>query len=242
MEATDPAADPARSRAQHSGAGEPTVRVPPPGSDAETSGGRATAGEPVAPATTVNDRSEVVRRQREAYGGIKFGSCFFGWLTATGMSVLLTALVAAAGLGVGLANNVTTDTATQNSQSLGLAGAIALVVIGFIAYLCGGYVAGRMARFNGVRQGIGVWLWAIVIAIVLGVIGLIAGNKYNVLDRTNSFPRLPVGDGTLTSGGIIVAAALVIVALIGAVVGGLLGMRFHRRVDRVGLEPVDPEV
>jgi len=187
-------------------------------------------------------RAEVVRRQREAYGGIKFGSCFFGWLTATGTAVLLTALVAAAGLGVGLAQNVTTQQASQNQQSLGLAGAIALVIISFIAYICGGYVAGRMARFNGVRQGIGVWLWAIVIAIILGIIGLIAGNRYNVLDRMNSFPRLPVNGSALTASGIVLAAALVLVALIGAILGGLLGMRFHRRVDRVGLDPVDPEV
>jgi len=187
-------------------------------------------------------RAEVVRRQREAYGGIKFGSCFFGWLTATGTAVLLTALVAAAGLGVGLAQNVTADQATQNQQSLGLAGAIVLVIISFIAYICGGYVAGRMARFNGVRQGIGVWLWAIVIAIVLGVVGLVAGNRYNVLALMNSYPRLPANVGALTASGIVLAAVLVLVTLIGAVLGGLLGMRFHRRVDRVGLDPVDPEL
>jgi hypothetical protein len=60
-----------------------------------------------------------------------------------------------------------------------------------------------------------------------------------VLSITNSFPRMPVNEGTMTAGGIILAAALVVVALIGAVLGGLLGMRFHRRVDRVGLEPTE---
>lgn len=192
--------------------------------------------------TTPVGRHEVVRRQREAYGGIKFGSCFFGWLTATGTTVLLTALVAAAGAGLGLAQNVSQADASQNSQALGVAGAIALVIITFIGYLCGGYVAGRMARFNGVRQGIGVWLWAIVIALILAAVGLIAGNQYDVLSRLNGFPRLPLNEGTLTAGGIIIAAALVLVSLIGAVLGGLLGMRFHRRVDRVGIDPVEPEV
>ena len=43
------------------------------------------------------DRHTVVARQKDAYGGIKVGSAFFGWLTATGTAVLLTALVAAAG-------------------------------------------------------------------------------------------------------------------------------------------------
>jgi hypothetical protein len=207
--------------------------------DTEPTTDRVTDVDRTAPAA---GRHEVVRRQREAYGGIKFGSCFFGWLTATGTAVLLTALVAAAGLGVGLAQNMTASDAAENPRPLGLAGAIALVVIVFIAYLAGGYVAGRMARFNGARQGLGVWLWAIVIAIILGVIGLIAGNRYNVLSITNSFPRMPVNEGTMTAGGIILAAALVVVALIGAVLGGLLGMRFHRRVDRVGLEPTETAV
>jgi hypothetical protein len=64
--------------------------------DTEPTTDRVTDVDGTAPAP---GRHEVVRRQREAYGGIKFGSCFFGWLTATGTAVLLTALVAAAGLG-----------------------------------------------------------------------------------------------------------------------------------------------
>jgi hypothetical protein len=37
-----------------------------------------------------------------------------------------------------------------------------LLVILFVAYYCGGYAAGRMGRFNGMKQGIAVWLWALV--------------------------------------------------------------------------------
>src|SRR5438270_3758803 len=67
-------------------------------------------------ATSVGDRASelglnreaVLERQQERYGGIKFGSAFFGWLTATGTALLLTALLAAAGAAVGVATN--TDT------------------------------------------------------------------------------------------------------------------------------------
>ena len=45
----------------------------------------------------VNDRASVVARRREQFGGIKVGSAFFGWLTATGMSVLLIASLTAGG-------------------------------------------------------------------------------------------------------------------------------------------------
>jgi hypothetical protein len=110
-----------------------------------------------------------------------------------------------------------------------------LLVVLFVAYYCGGYVAGRMARFNGAKQGIAVWVWALFFAVVAAVLGAAAGAKFDVLARLNGFPRIPVNEGTLTTGGLIAALALVAVALIGAVLGGLAGMRFHRKVDKAGL-------
>ena len=47
--------------------------------------------------TTTLDRREVVGREKDAFGGMKFGSCFFGWLTASGAVVLLVALVTGVG-------------------------------------------------------------------------------------------------------------------------------------------------
>ena len=110
-----------------------------------------------------------------------------------------------------------------------------LLVIVFVAYLCGGYVAGRMARFNGVKQGIAVWLWAVIIAIIVAIISAVAGAKFDVLANLNGFPRIPVNEGTLTIAGVVTAIGLAVVSLIGAILGGLLGMRFHRRVDKAGL-------
>jgi len=51
----------------------------------------------------------------------------------------------------------------------------------------------------------------------------------------NSLPRLPMNAGTLTVGAILVAVGVVAASLIGALLGGLAGMRYHRRVDRAGL-------
>ena len=178
---------------------------------------------------------EVVRRQKERFGGMKFGACFFGWLTATGTAVLLTALLTAAGAALGLGQEVTAAQATSDPQTIGLVGGIALLVVVLIAYLAGGYVAGRMARFNGVKQGVGVWLWAIIVAVVVAVLSLIAGSQFNLLANLNGFPRIPIDEGTLTTGGIIAAIALVAAALVGAILGGLAGMRFHRRVDHADL-------
>ena len=86
------------------------------------------------------------------------GSAFFGWLAATGMAVLLTALVTAGGAAVSLAQGNEADAPTSRPSAL--TEAVVLLVIFFVAYYCGGYVAGRMARFNGMKQGVAVWIWA----------------------------------------------------------------------------------
>jgi hypothetical protein len=186
--------------------------------------------------TTALDRRDVVTREKDAFGGIKFGSCFFGWLTASGTAVLLAALVTGVGAALGLTRNVdVTNPTPAQTESIGFVGGIVLVAIIFVSYLAGGYVAGRMARFNGLKQGLGVWLWAVIMAILVGVAGWLAGAQFDVLARVNSFPRLPLNEGTLTTGGIIVAVGVVAASLLGALLGGLAGMRYHRRVDRAGL-------
>ena len=180
-------------------------------------------------------RSDVVAREREEHGGVKLGSAFFGWLAATGMAVLLSALVAVSGLLAGEATG--TDTATEVSDALdiqvddlGVLGVVVALVIMFIAYYSGGYVAGRMARFDGIKQGIAVWFWAILVAIVVGVIGAVADNDY---EGTVGLPQVSMDDATTT---VVVAGVLVLlVSLVAAMLGGLAGMRFHRRVDRTGL-------
>ena len=53
-----------------------------------------------------------------------------------------------------------------------------------------------------------VWLWAIVVAIVVAVLGAVAGAEFNVLSQLNSFPRIPVSEGNLTTGGIIALVAV----------------------------------
>lgn len=186
------------------------------------------------------DRDSVVDREKEQYGGVKIGSAFFGWLTATGTGVLLTALTAAAGTAIGLASTdsvaaTANQASASDAETVGIAGGIILLVILFVAYFCGGYVAGRMARFNGIAQGIAVWVWALVIAVAVAVLGAVAGDQYNVLAQLNSFPRIPVNEGDLTTGGIIAALAAAAASLIGAILGGLTGMRFHRKVDQAGL-------
>ncbi|WP_277210046.1 hypothetical protein [Isoptericola croceus] len=184
-----------------------------------------------------DEREDMVATQRERFGGIKFGSAFFGWLTATGLTVLLMGLVSAIGVGVGVANDVDAGAlSTELPGTVGLIGAIVLAVILFVAYFAGGYVAGRMARFNGARQGFAVWLWAIIIAVLLAIVAVVAGNQLNGRGELDAFPRIPIDEGDLTVGGIVALVVVLLVMLAGAILGGMAGMRFHRRVDQAGID------
>jgi amino acid transporter len=175
---------------------------------------------------------EVHRRQREEYGGLSWGSAFFGWLVAVGVSALLIAILSAAGAAIGL-TETSADEAASSAETVGIVGGIVLLAILMLAYYAGGYVAGRMARFNGPRQGVATWLIGLIVTVVLAVAGVLLGAEYNVLSSLN-LPRIPVDEGSLTTGGLIALAAVLVGTLLAAVAGGKAGTHYHRKVDRVG--------
>jgi hypothetical protein len=179
---------------------------------------------------------EAVAAQRAVFGGIKWGTAFFGWLSANGLAVLLVALLSAAGVALGLAQGVdTADEAAEQAETLGIGGGIAILVVLFLAYLAGGYVAGRMARFDGARQGVAVWVIGLLVVLVLAAAGAILGAQYNVLQQLN-LPRIPIDEGTATTAGIVTLVAILLVTLLGALIGGKVGERYHRKVDRAGFD------
>ena len=179
------------------------------------------------------ERMRAVRaRQREEFGGINWGGAFFGWLVAVGLGALLVGLLAAAGAAVGLTELSEAD-ATGNATEIGLGSAIALLAALAVAYFAGGYVAGRMSRFDGARQGLGTWLLGLAVTVVLAIVGAVVGSEYNVLERLE-LPAVPGGDSELATGGALALAIVVVGTLIAAVAGGKAGERYHRRVDRVG--------
>lgn len=180
---------------------------------------------------------DAVDAQHDRYGGIKWGAAFFGWLSANGLAVILLAILSAAGVAFGLTQvdgaDEAADQATAAADTIGIAGGIALAVVLFLAYLAGGYVAGRMARFDGLKQGLAVWLIGLLIIAALAIAGAILGSEYNVLSQLN-LPAIPVSGDTLTTAGIVAGIAALLITLVGALLGGKLGERYHRKVDRAG--------
>ena len=183
-------------------------------------------------------RRDLLAEQKEEFGGMRFGSGLLGWFTATGVGVVLFAIFASITAGVAVASTTDPTPFTmqaylqQNGDALSLVVGVAVLVIVFVGYLLGGYTASRMARFSGVKQGIATWLWGLVITVVTtvvaGVVAVQAG------DQSAPNPMIPTTDDLLSSSveSIVFLALLVVLSFVGAVLGGLLGQRYHRRVDR----------
>ncbi len=185
----------------------------------------------VASAPTVagheSERADLLTQEKDEFGGIKFGSALLGWLTTVGTIVVLAAILAAIASGLNLDSN----TSSADLKGVGLGAAIALLVVLFLGYLAGGYVAGRMARFHGIRQGLAVWLWGVVIAVALSITAAIAGSQSTILVQAN-LPQIPFTSSGFTWQAILALVAVLLVTLLGALLGGLWGMRFHRKIDK----------
>ena len=71
-----------------------------------------------------------------------------------------------------------------------------------------------MARFNGVKQGIGVWLWAIVIAVVAVILGVVAGRQFDLTGQAIGLPQFPFDPPTMTTRGIVTVLAVLVTSLL----------------------------
>jgi len=210
---------------------ETATAVRPPGE-------RAGRGDvrPARRAMAADDLHELRARQRDRFGGFSWGSDFFGWLCAVGLASILTSLLVAAGTSIGL-SEVSDAARGDEVAPIGLTGGILLLAVLAVAWFSGGYVAGRMARFDGTRQGLGVWLWTILAALAVALLAAIGGREYDLFEQLN-LPRIPVNGQSLTTGGAIALGAALVTTLVSAMLGGKLGERFHRRVDRTALDDV----
>ncbi|MEI5583053.1 MULTISPECIES: hypothetical protein [unclassified Agromyces] len=183
---------------------------------------------------------ELAERQRQAFGGPKIGAAFFGWLVSFATAATLTGLVVGADLVLGF--DVVPD--PWASRGIGPLDALtvgwvvvgAMLAIVLVSFYCGGYVAGRMARFSGAAQGVVVWVWAAVVAGGAVFAAALLGDRAGLVGLAGEvLARVPIDAELRAVAGIVAAAATLVVTLGGAVLGGVVGVRYHRRVDRAGL-------
>lgn len=165
-----------------------------------------------------------VREAHERFGGIDLPATLCGMLTALAVALLLGGLIGAAIGAIGYQTGL--DGAEEELSIAGLVGGLVTL---FVAFVVGGWAAARIARYDGVRNGVVTAVWAIVLAALLSALAATLGDKYDVLrnvDLPQFFSRDALTAGAIVSG-VLAAAAM----LAGGAVGGRWGERFHRRAD-----------
>lgn len=163
---------------------------------------------------------------RSRYGGIDVPAILAGALAGLGTAALLAALLTAAGSQVARIGAV-------GDGELAIGGLVTAVLVLAVSGLIGGWVAGRVARFDGVRNGL---LTGVVLLLVLAALGAAGGYAAT---ETTDLPVIDVDRDTLTTAALIGAVVAVAATLAAAAFGGRLGARWHRSVDDlvVGTRP-----
>src|ERR671911_2787827 len=99
------------------------------------------------------DRKRLARQA--GLGRLSFNSVLAGVLVAYGAFAVLAALVGAVAVAIG----VDAELASNDWTTFGMGSAVTATVVAFVAYLFGGYVAGRMARRAGLVNGLAGERW-----------------------------------------------------------------------------------
>jgi len=174
---------------------------------------------------TAGDRASLAREA--GVGKLSFISVVAGVLVAYGAFAILAALVGAAATAIGLTNNLSRN----DWARLGTGSAIAAAVVLLLAYLFGGYVAGRMARRAGLLNGLAVFLLAIVLIAVVSAIITSQADADTIRSNLRSL-GIPTAGSEWSDIGTLAGIASLAAMLLGALVGGVLGERWHSKLTR----------
>jgi hypothetical protein len=172
----------------------------------------------------------------DARGGVSPGAIFTGVVVAFGATFILSAIVGGVLVALGI-NNTPSTTVT-----VGVGAGIALVVAMFLAYLWGGYTAGRMARGAGLANGLLVAVAAIAVALIVGgiVTALGATANLNLPSLSHFNPGLPISsnqlNGRVLDASLWIGLSGLVAMFLGGAIGGLLGARWHTKLERHTIE------
>ena len=171
-------------------------------------------------------------RLRDMYGGVDWLASFLGFVFAIVLGAVFSAV---AGL-VLVPFGITPDLSGGRIGASVITGLALLGVLIFLTFFFGGYVAGRLARFDGGRNGAMVLVWMFIVVVILSLAAAIfsgflpagmAGGIANLVDRLVS-----TADNLAGVVGLVTAAAALLLALLGGTLGGRMGSRYHTEIDR----------
>jgi hypothetical protein len=174
-------------------------------------------------------------RLRDMYGGVDWLASFLGFIfvLVAGSFFSLVAGLVVAPLGVSM------DLAGSEIGPAAITGLVLVAILVFLTYFFGGYVAGRLARFDGGRNGAMLLLWTGVTVLVLALINAVLSGflpegiseDIDILIQNFLFSTIG-GLSGLGIAGVLIFVGALLVALVGGFLGGRLGSRYHAEIDR----------
>lgn len=178
----------------------------------------------------VHGGTPILADVRRRFGGIDTPAAIVGALTAIGVIAFLTALLAAGSASIAFQMDlIDTEGAFSDIDVAGFAVALAVVFVGF---LVGGWAAGRMARYDGGKNGLAAAFWMLVLIVGFAAAGALISEEYNAFATTDLpdwMSQVAADDATTV--GIVAAAIAVVVMFLGGWLGGRLGETYHHQVD-----------
>lgn len=180
---------------------------------------------------TAQARSAGAReRTASRFGGPDVAAAFSGLFAALGALAFISALISAGANELEYQLNLIDSEGELLDASL-VGAAIALVVV-FLVFLFGGWVAGRMARYDGALNGMAAGLLFLVLAAVFALLGALVGAEYNAFGLAG----LPdwfsaIRPDTRTVASIVLMILFGAATLGGGYLGGRLGESYNERVD-----------
>jgi len=186
--------------------------------------------------TTSRSRRESGRERRDlavdaGFGSFSLTSVLAGVLVAYGAFAILSGLAAALVAAVGNDTDLTTDW-----ERLGTTGGLVIAGLLLIAYLFGGYVAGRMARRNGLVHGLGVLVLGVAIVGVVAAVVRSSSATDTIAANLRSL-GIPTTADEYGQAGTVAGIASLIAVVAGSLLGGVLGERWHGRLLARAADP-----
>lgn len=158
-------------------------------------------------------------------------------MVAFGTVALIAAGAGAAGSALGLD---TEGISTEEWRQAGIAGAVVGAIVVFLSFFFGGYTAGRMSRRAGGRHGLMVFLLSTVLIGAVALIAWAMSGDLNVASdlRDNG---VPTDQNTWADIGLSAAIAAGAAMLLGSILGGIRGDRWHGRLATAVVEHREAE-
>lgn len=161
-------------------------------------------------------------------------SVLAGTLVAFGAVTLVAAAAGAAGSALGLH---TSGISTHEWRQTGIVAAAIGAVVLFVSFWFGGYTAGRMSRRAGARHGVLVFLLSVVLIGVISLIAWAVRDSVHVDIAANLRDNgVPTNRSTWSDIGLGAGIAGAVAMLLGSIVGGIRGDRWHGRLAAAAVE------